>query len=261
NDESKAESQAESKAEQSAAESKADESKTEESAAESKADESVAESEADESETEESTAESEAESEEESEGEKINGLPAEEFVQWGDYLLHKASGDFGVNALNQIESTADQSIAVVVDETFKTGKISAKFVANGGTAVDNDNGIIFGLAPATDEDSNYFWEGGRSYYFLFVSDACELYLAKVSHNGIGWNEIKKVSLLEQGITYYHGSEITITAEVLEGGVIKCYADDKLIIEYTDSDPLTGEGYGLRGEWSGVAWDSLTVEKN
>jgi hypothetical protein len=48
---------------------------------------------------------------------------------------------------------------------------------------------------------------------------------------------------------------------LEGGVIKCYADGQLIIEYTDPDPLTGEGYGIRGEWKGVSWQNLTVEKN
>ncbi len=250
--ESKAESKAESAAESVAASTAESEAASEaESEAASDA-ESEAPSEA------ESEAASDAESEDESEDAEINGFPAEEVVEWKDYMLHIACGDFTVNALGDIETTSTDNIAVVMDDGFKTGKISATLVANGGEEADNDNGIIFGLEEIP---LDYFWEEGRPYYFLFVSDACGLYLAKVAYNDTPWTVIAEISLADHGIIYSHGSPITITAEVAEGGVIKCYADNQLIIEYTDPDPLTGEGYGIRGEWEGVSWQNLTVEKN
>lgn len=208
-----------------------------------------------------SKAESEAASEEATEEEsqeEINGFPAEECFEWNDTLFHMGSGNFVINALGHVETTMEDCIAVAMDESFTTGKISVELVANGGEEADNDNGFIFGLE---DVPFDYFWEQGRSYYFLFVSDNCSLYLAKVAYNGEPWTELRCVSLLDAGIVYSHGASIKITAEVEEGGVIKCYANDQLVFEYTDEDPLTGTGYGLRGEWSGVSWKSLTVEAN
>jgi hypothetical protein len=206
-----------------------------------------------------SEAESEAASEESEESEElINGFPAEECVEWNDTIFHIGSGNFELNSLGHIETTGKDNIVVAMDETFTTGKISVELVANGGEEADNDNGFIFGLE---ENDLEYFWELGRSYYFLFVSDNCSLYLAKVAYNDQPWTELKSVILSEAGITYSHGATIKISAEVLEGGIINCYANDELVFSYEDSEPLTGTGYGLRGEWEGVSWKSITVEKN
>ena len=72
--------------------------------------------------------------------------------------------------------------------------------------------------------------------------------------------IRVASFADCGVVYSHGATIAITAEVAEGGVISCYANDQLIFTYTDEDPLEGTGYGIRGEWAGVSWTELTVEK-
>ncbi len=193
-----------------------------------------------------------------SEEELINGFPASECFTWNDSTFHMGSGNFVLNSMGHIETTTEDNIAVIMDESFSTGKISVELIANGGEEADNDNGFIFGLE---DVPLDYFWEQGRSYYFLFVSDNCSLYLAKVAYNGQPWTELRSVVLSEAGIVYSHGSSIKISAEVEEGGTIKCYANDQLIFTYEDEEPLTGTGYGLRGEWSGVSWKSLTVEKN
>jgi hypothetical protein len=169
-----------------------------------------------------------------------------------------AGGNFALNAMGHIETTKENCIAVAVDESFSTGKFTVELIANGGADADNDNGIIFGLE---DKNIDYFWETGRSYYFLFVSDNCSLYLAKVAYNDQPWTELRSVILAEAGVVYSHGASIKITAEVLEGGVINCYANDQLIFSYEDEDPLTGTGFGLRGEWKGVSWQSISIENN
>ena len=185
-------------------------------------------------------------------------FPAEECITWKGYNFHMACGEFMINSLGDIETATDDNIAVVLGDTFKTGKISATLVANGGDEADNDNGIIFGLE---DIPLDYFWEADRPYYFLFVSDDCSLYLAKVAYNDQPWTPLVIEKLDAKGIIYSHGSPITIAAEVLDGGVINCYADGQLVFSYTDADPLEGEGYGIRGEWQGVSWQDLVVEKN
>ncbi len=181
----------------------------------------------------------------------------EECITWGDYVFHTACGEFDINSNGDIETISENSIAVVVNDSFSTGKISAKFVSNGGSEYDNDNGIIFGLE---DISRHHFLNQGRSYYFLIVSDNGSLYLAKVAYNDNPWEELKFVHLSDAGIIYSHGDTIEIAAEVLDNGIIKCYANNKLIFTYRDEEPLTGHGYGIRGEWEGVSWKELSVQK-
>jgi hypothetical protein len=187
----------------------------------------------------------------------IQGIPAEECYTWGDYIFHTAYGKSDINSNGDIEIIDKKSIAVVVNDSFSTGKISTEFVANRGADYDNDNGIIFGLE---DFPLHSFWETGRSYYFLLVSDNGSLYLAKVAYNDNPWEELKSVHLSDAGIIYSNGDTIEIAAEVLDNGIIKCYANDKLIFTYRDEEPLTGQGYGIRGEWEGVSWKELSVQK-
>ncbi len=206
---------------------------------------------------EETTAETSADTEETTLNEL--GLPFEIF----DVPLGYANGQpmRGYNAsgcfyydeeLNCLWSDSDNNIMVVTNDTMESGSLSATLLSAPGYI--NDNGIIFGLEDSM-EGEYEFWEFGPAYYFLFISDAGRLYLAKAGFNGQAWTELE---VTEEPVTNYtHGeTNITISVEFDGEGSIKCYANNELLIDYFDDDPIRGNRYGVRCEVFGVEYYNI-----
>lgn len=168
---------------------------------------------------------------------------------------YSASGYFFYNEkYESFFSDTDNNMMVVVNDTMQAGSLSATLLCPLGDI--NDNGIIFGLEEIpTENEDYYFWEAGPAYYFLFVSDARELYLAKAGFNGQAWTPLAITDgPLEN---YTHGEdEITISVEFDGLGSILCYVNDELLIEYYDDDPITGCYYGVRCEVFGVEYYNI-----
>ena len=121
----------------------------------------------------------------------------------------------------------------------------------------NDNGIIFGMMD-DEYEQYYFWEDGPTYYFLFVSDAGTLYLAKASDNGQPWTEL----YISQPIpNYKHGDSITISVEFDGEGAIDCYANDEWLISYYDYAWTGGARYGIRCEVPGVCYTEVIADSD
>ena len=186
------------------------------------------------------------------------GLPFEIFDMTVGYCGttalrgYTASGYFYYDEeLACLYADGDNSMMVVTNDTMEAGSLSATFLSAPGYI--NDNGIIFGLEEIPTEDEGYyFWEDGPAYYFLFISDACRLYLAKAGFNGQAWTELE---VTEEPVTnYLHGeTPITLTVEFDGAGSIKCYANGELLIDYMDEEPITGSYYGIRCEVFGVEY--------
>lgn len=165
---------------------------------------------------------------------------------------YNASGCFYYDEeLNCLYSDSDNNMLVVTNDTMTAGTLSATFCSAPGYI--NDNGIIFGLEEIPTEDEEYyFWEFGPAYYFLFISDAQHLYLAKAGFNGEPWTELEVTA--NPVTDYTHGeTNITITVTFDGNGEIKCYANGELLIDYYDSDPIQGSYYGVRCEVFGVEY--------
>ncbi|MGM9637065.1 MAG: hypothetical protein ACI3YK_03660 [Eubacteriales bacterium] len=150
------------------------------------------------------------------------------------------------------------SMFVVTNDTMSAGTLEATFTSVA-DSTQNDNGIVFCIGENVGEDSyyNYFWEDPSytpPYYFLFVSDASTLYLAKVA-SGVAWTVLANAEGQEIP-GYAHGLSVTIKVEFDGQGHIQCYANDLLIIDYQDPNPLTGDRYGIRAEVAGVSYESV-----
>ena len=165
---------------------------------------------------------------------------------------YNASGEFSF-AEGDALSTTENNMFIVTNDRLAKGKLSATFSAPQQNI--NDNGIIFGMTEDTDEQY-FFWEDGPTYYFLFVSDNCNLYLAKVSYNGQPWTEI----MVTAPITgYSHGDVITISVEFDGEGCIDCYANDEWMISVYDDDWSGGSRYGIRCEVPEVVYTDVIAD--
>ena len=164
---------------------------------------------------------------------------------------YEASG-YWENGVN----TDPNGMFIFTNDTMAAGKLTATFTGVAGSP--SDCGIVFGM----EEDVNeliWFWENGPAYYMLFVADAGTLYLSKVNYNGNPWTVLQITSDPIPGFS--HGDTVTITAEFDGTGNIKCYANDQLLIDYTDASPLGGNRYGVRAEIPEVAYSSVIAEHN
>ena len=150
------------------------------------------------------------------------------------------------------------------DATMKYGKITVD-ITSAADNTSNDNGVCFGIQGKgmkgiLEEDPTanpYFFEKDYAYYICFVSDSGTFGLCKVWWNTRSWTNLQWAGKLDG---YTHGDRFTITAEIHEGGVIKCYYNGQLLIEYTDPDPIIGgEGFGFRLEEKNVVCHSIKIE--
>lgn len=165
---------------------------------------------------------------------------------------YNASGEFSFDEGDAL-STTENNMFIVTNERMAKGKITATFSAPEQNI--NDNGIIFGMTEDTDEQY-FFWEDGPTYYFLFVSDDCTLYLAKVSFNGQAWTELKVTAPIAN---YKHGDVITISVEFDGEGFIDCYANDEWLISVYDDAWSGGSRYGIRCEVPGVVYTDVIAD--
>ncbi len=157
----------------------------------------------------------------------------------------------------KLVSESGSSMFVVTNDRMSAGKLTATFTSNGDSA-QNDNGIVFGMEDNFDEDSFWYWEDPINtprYYFLFISDAGTLYLAKVAC-GTAWTELAQSQVI---IGYAHGGTVTVSVEFDGNGTIKCYANDELQFEYQDTNGPTGSRYGVRCEVTDVVYHNVVAE--
>ena len=165
---------------------------------------------------------------------------------------YNASGEFSFDEGDAL-SVAENNMFIVTNDRMGKGKITATFTAPVQNI--NDNGIIFGMTEDTDEQY-FFWEDGPTYYFLFVSDDCTLYLAKASYNGQPWTELKVTAPIPN---YKHGDVITISVEFDGEGAIDCYANEEWLISIYDDEWVGGSRYGIRCEVPGVVYTEVVVD--
>ncbi len=177
----------------------------------------------------------------------------------GDTQLkgYAAAGDFTPED-GKLNVDMNSSLLVVTNDRMSAGKLTANFTSLEGSAA-NDNGIVFGMEENTSEDAYYFWEEAgyaAPYYILFISDAGTLYLARVAYNGEPWHMLYNSDVI---VGYAHGATVTVSVEFDGQGYMKCYANDEMIFEFTDTDGPRGSRYGVRAEVYGVVYNSLTAE--
>ena len=165
---------------------------------------------------------------------------------------YNASGEFSFDK-GDAWSTKDNNMFIVTNDRLPKGKITATFVAP--EQYVNDNGIIFGMME-DEYEQYYFWEDGPTYYFLFVSDDANLYLAKASNNGNPWTELY---ISEPIPNYKHGDVITISVEFDGEGFIDCYANGEWMITYYDDAWTGGSRYGIRCEVPDVCYTEVVVD--
>lgn len=164
---------------------------------------------------------------------------------------YNASGEFSFDEGDAL-STTENNMFIVTNDRMAKGKITATFSAPEQNI--NDNGIIFGMTEDTDEQY-FFWEDGPTYYFLFVSDDGNLYLAKVSDGGQPWTELD----IKPIPNYKHGDSVTISVEFDGEGAIDCYANDEWLISYYDYAWTGGARYGIRCEVPGVCYTEVIAD--
>ena len=167
---------------------------------------------------------------------------------------YNASGEFSFDEGDAL-STTENNMFIVTNDRMAKGKLTATFSAP--EQYINDNGIIFGMTEDTDEQY-FFWEDGPTYYFLFVSDDCTLYLAKVSYNGQPWTELKVTAPIPN---YTHGDVITISVEFDGEGCIDCYANEEWLISVYDEEWSGGSRYGIRCEVPGVIYTDVIADQD
>ena len=184
-----------------------------------------------------------------------------------DFCGYTMVGNNGYGSLREDGSVIAESNLTMFttwDTTMKHGKITAKFTG----APDNDkntNGICFniqgkGMKGILEEDPSatpYFFEKDYYYYICFIGMKGTMGLCKASWKTNQWTNLQWSGNIEG---YEQGSGYTITVEVPDDGVIKCYYNDQLLIEFTDPDPIIGgEGFGFRLEEKNVVCHSIKIE--
>lgn len=142
----------------------------------------------------------------------------------------------------------------IFDDEMQVGRLEGTIVTNAQSG--SCSGIVFGLTDV-DNDLN-FWEGmdsgDVSFYWLMIDENNNVRLARVGANADYSNNPKNVwkdmisnsdwvDLDNKEIDVTKG--VTIAAEWDGNGNIKCYANDELIYDVTDSTPYTGSLYGVR----------------
>lgn len=170
-----------------------------------------------------------------------------------DKVLHgyNASGEFSFDYGDAL-SVSDNNMFIVTNDRLPKGKLTATFAAP--DQHNNDNGIVFGMME-DEYEQYYFWEDGPTYYFLFVSDDANLYLAKASDNGQPWTELQIVPIPN----YKHGDTVTISVEFDGEGFIDCYANEEWLISYYDDNWTGGGRYGIRCEVPDVCYTNVVVD--
>ena len=165
------------------------------------------------------------------------------------FYYRLCNGYFSQPEIGTFVSGANNSLFVSESSTFVNGSIEVTMKLNG---ENKDNGIVFGLSDA---DKESYWEGaGISYYFYFISIAGQAYLGKANNGGWQLCATKQITNYNNTATY----KLKITRH---DETIFCFVDDSLNIAYSDSNPLSGEKFGLRAGGSNVTYTNFTVNRS
>lgn len=160
------------------------------------------------------------------------------------YKNVNGSFTYSPNTNTYISSTqAGAGTMMISDSTLYNGTLKTTVKTNSLS----DNGIVFRVS---DNDLSTYWESGVSYYFFFINRDGNAYLGKVYN---GWTEVFSTHV--EGYSLSQSYELKV---VLDGSNIKCYVNDILYIDKTDSD-CTGNGFGLRAGSLGTEFTELVVE--
>lgn len=157
-------------------------------------------------------------------------------------------GGFTSSGANHTSSAAN---SLMVETTpFRYGSIQVDIKASNSS----DNGIVFGYSKTS--DSTATWEGsGLSYYFLFINWQGIVILGK-SDNG-SWSTAGQ----SNGVVIKDFSVMHRLTLVYKEREIKAYLGDTLLFTSYDSDPLFGNGYGIRAGGNGVSFNNFTITSN
>jgi hypothetical protein len=167
----------------------------------------------------------------------------------GDYSIN---GNFTFSAENEAYVSGGPGGAILEDK-FSKGSIEATMIAPiSSPEFARENGIMFGFTDLdTDAQVNDIYD---EYYLFYTTSKGGLALKRFARRGLPWEV--KVSAADAG--YTHGDAIVMKAEYDGKGNIKCYLNGKLVIEYTDKNPLTGVGCGFYAHDQGVTFKNITV---
>ena len=169
------------------------------------------------------------------------------YLESVDYY-QMSNGSFSQPDIGTFISTSTNSLLVSENETFTNGTIEVTMQLAG---ENKDNGIVFGLS---DNDRSNYWEGnGIKYYFFFISIAGQAYLGKADNGG--WQLCATKQITDYDNTGSYRLKVTRHDET-----IFCFVDDSLDIAFSDSNPFTGEKFGLRAGGSNVTYTNLKVNR-
>ncbi len=170
-----------------------------------------------------------------------------DFSKQYDYSSYTLLGKNGNCELEQgvYTSTTTSALYATTDSenSFPYGTYSADIKFNS-----TDTGLIFGLSST----SASFWEGnGTSYYFAFINKEGFAYLAK-SVDG-NWKELQvaKIANFDVDGTY----RLSVLHRVDR---ILVFINDVIYVNYRESTPLTGTGWGVRFGGSGASIGNINI---
>lgn len=166
-----------------------------------------------------------------------SGLEGLRFAQ-GSFEAGESAGEY--------RSVGGNSIGVLTEKTFAQGTFCGTVTAG---AAAGDNGLIFAL-PAN--APKLFWESETSYYFVFIAASRgAIQLAKVG--APDW-----ATLSEQAIPSFNAANGYDVRIVWNGSRIAVYVNGALMIDYTDTSPLSGTQVGIRTQAAGITFGGFTV---
>lgn len=168
-----------------------------------------------------------------------------EFVSPADFGI--SSGEF--NQIGSIIMSVKDKSLMIYDSPLNNGTVTVKMSPGSNT----NNGIVIRAAAAS--DSFYEKEDGTSYYFFHISTNKTARLLRFDG--------KKTSICEEvslSAGYSSGAESELKV-VFNDGNIKGYVDGALFVDYTDDNPLAGDGVGVRTSASGVIIRDFEISEN
>ncbi|MCR4879599.1 MAG: InlB B-repeat-containing protein, partial [Bacilli bacterium] len=137
-----------------------------------------------------------------------------------------------------LTSTGSENVALVTGKTFTSGTIEVSMTA----AEIQASGLLFCSDSLAD-----------TYYKLYMDSTSGNQMKLVKHT----NSDTVLASCYVSVGYSYTSSVDLKV-VYDRGNIKCFYNDKLLLVYTDSDPLSGNRYGIASNNVGSIFDNITM---
>lgn len=174
---------------------------------------------------------------------EINAVTKETALS-SEYTVKK--GGFAATSVEGfIKSTQEKSLLLATDKTVYNGSISVDVIPS--TA--NDCGLIF---RASSSSAGEMWENKTDSYYLFILNWNGCWLLGRWAGESGWGTIAEVAVED----FNPAKPYRLKVE-FQGTQIDCYLNNEKVYSHTDTLGLTGGGYGLRTNASGVWFGNLS----